>query len=65
MHKPRVTSVVELKKGKSYRRFVFYYFDNLEYASIQCNYDLNVYVVSVEYAEKEIYDLICKGYKQL
>ena len=65
MNKPNVIRVVVLMKGKSSRRFVFYQEEFGITATIQCNCDLTIYSVSEEYANREIIDLVHKGYKVL
>lgn len=65
MKKPNVIRVVILMKGNSSRRFVFYEEEYGITATIQCNSDLNLYSVSEEFANREIIDLVHKGFKVL
>lgn len=65
MKKSKVINVVYLKKGKSTRRIVFYEDEFGITATIQCNSELFIYSVSEELANREIIDLVHKGYKVL
>lgn len=66
MNKPEIINVVVLMKGKSVRRFVFYREEYGISVSIQVNSDfMEIYSVSEEFANREIIDLVHKGYKVL